>query len=178
MYEKAFLQDVAMQNYSRYNVSFAALERLPIMRGQALAINSTRWLSSTVGNYQAVLLNSSAAHQAATTYSPPYWDPLGKGEFVKFHSMKLSIIIILYLFFILIYTSYFLCVCAGLVISLTQPCFHLDFLVGAVGLDIHLADLVQEFTYFNSPGGRSYVFLIDSIGKRNSILSTLSYSVS
>ena len=39
--------------------------------------------------------------------------------------------------------------------------------MGAVGLDIHLADLVQEFTYFNSPGGRSYVFLIDSIGKRN-----------
>lgn len=84
MYEKAFLQDVAMQNYSRYNVSFAALERLPIMRGQALAINSTRWLSSTVGDYQAVLLNSSTAHQVTTTYSPPHWDPLGKGETSKF----------------------------------------------------------------------------------------------
>jgi hypothetical protein len=36
--------------------------------------------------------------------------------------------------------------------------------VGAVGLDIHLADLVEDFTYFNVPGGRSYVFLIDSIG--------------
>ncbi len=80
MYEKAFLQDVAMQNYSRYNVSFAALERLPIMRGQALAINSTRWLSSTVGDYQAVLFNSSTAHQTTTTYSPPQWDSLGKGE--------------------------------------------------------------------------------------------------
>lgn len=79
MYEKAFLQDVALQNYSRYNVSFAALERLPIMRGQALAINSTRWLSSTVGDYQAVLMNSSAAQQAKTTYSPPYWDSMGKG---------------------------------------------------------------------------------------------------
>ena len=58
----------------------------------------------------------------------------------------------------------FLCRLAGLVISLTQPCFHLDLLVGAVGLDIHLADLVEDFTYFNVPGGRSYVFLIDSIG--------------
>lgn len=130
MYEKAFLQDVALQNYSRYNVSFAALERLPIMRGQALAINSTRWLSSTVGDYQSVLLNSSAVQQTTVTYSPPYWDQLGK----------------------------------GLVVSLTQPCFHLDLLVGAVGLDVHLADLVEDFTYFNVAGGRSYVFLIDMIG--------------
>lgn len=83
MYEKAFLQDVAMQNYSRYNVSFAALERLPIMRGQALAINSTRWLASTVGDYQSVLLNSSLA-QVATTYSPPYWDSIGKGICIIF----------------------------------------------------------------------------------------------
>lgn len=37
--------------------------------------------------------------------------------------------------------------------------------MGTVGLDIHLADLVEDFTYFNVPGGRSYVFLIDSIGK-------------
>lgn len=80
MYEKAFLQDVALQNYSRYNVSFAALERLPIMRGQALAINSTRWLTSTVGDYQAVLLNSSAFQHAKTTFSPPYWDSMGKGR--------------------------------------------------------------------------------------------------
>lgn len=80
MYEKAFLQDVAMQNYSRYNVSFAALERLPIMRGQALAINSTRWLTATVGDYQSVLLNSSLTH-VATTYSPPYWDSIGKGNY-------------------------------------------------------------------------------------------------
>lgn len=48
--------------------------------------------------------------------------------------------------------------------SLTAPCYHLDQLIGAVGLDVHLADLVEDFTYFNPPGGRSYVFLIDSIG--------------
>ncbi|EFX73378.1 hypothetical protein DAPPUDRAFT_109876 [Daphnia pulex] len=140
MYEEAFLQDVAMQNYSRYNVSFAALERLPIMRGQALAINSTRGLSSTVGDYLSLLLNFSAVHQATITYSPPYWDSIGK----------------------------------GLVISLTQPCFHLDLLVGAVGLDIHLADLIEDFTYFNVPGGRSYVFLIDSIAIRRQMLTSTS----
>ena len=42
MYEKTFLQDVALQNYRRYNVSFAALDKLPIGAGQALAVNSTR----------------------------------------------------------------------------------------------------------------------------------------
>jgi hypothetical protein len=89
MYEKAFLQDVAMQNYSRYNVSFAALERLPIMRGQALAINSTRGLSSTVGDYLSVLLNSSALHQATITYSPPYWDSIGKGKVIGIEFMPI-----------------------------------------------------------------------------------------
>ena len=76
MYEKAFLQDIAFQNYSRYNVSFAALDKLPILRGQALAINSTRWLASTVGDHLAVLLNSS---QSTPSFSPPYWDNIGKG---------------------------------------------------------------------------------------------------
>ncbi len=105
MYEKAFLQDIASQNYSRYNVSFAALERLPILRGQALAINSSRWLSSTVGDYFSVLINSTASPSASasssssyspsssstssvsglnqqqlTYYSPPRWDPVGKGK--------------------------------------------------------------------------------------------------
>lgn len=79
MYEKAFLQDVAIQNYSRYNVSFAALERLPIMRGQALAINSTRWLSSTIGDFQAPLFNTTSTHLTTTSYSSPYWDSIGKG---------------------------------------------------------------------------------------------------
>lgn len=161
MYEKAFLSDLATQNYSRYNVSFAALERLPILAGQALAINSSRWLSASVGDYLAVLRGggvngtassmpplspslgqsspasppSSAGQQGhqQLAYSPPYWDPVGK----------------------------------GMVVSLTQPCYHLDLLVGAVGLDVHLADLVEDFTYFNHPGGRSYSFLMDSTGKEH-----------
>ena len=90
MYEKAFLQDVAFQNYSRYNVSFAALEKLPILRGQALAINSTRWLASTVGDHLAVLLNSSA--QVTPSFSPPYWDNIGKG---KLNNSKLFFFIVL-----------------------------------------------------------------------------------
>lgn len=53
---------------------------------------------------------------------------------------------------------------AGLVVSLTQPCFHYEILLGAVGLDIHLADLVEDFTYFNMMGGRTYAFLIDKLG--------------
>ena len=78
MYEKAFLRDIALQNYSRYNVSFVALEKLSILAGQALAINSTRFLSSTIGNYLDVFHNYSGLNQAPF-YSSPYWDPIGKG---------------------------------------------------------------------------------------------------
>lgn len=124
------------------------------MRGQALAINSTRWLTSTVGDYQAVLLNSSAFQHAKTTFSPPYWDSMGKGRLNQDCN-----------FFFVRTTIISFSPNLGLIISLTQPCFHLDLLVGAVGLDIHLADLVEDFTYFYVPGDRSYVFLIDSIGK-------------
>lgn len=129
MYEKAFLRDIALQNYSHYNVSFVALEKLSILPGQALAINSTRFLSSTIGNYLDVFHNHSEIYQTPS-YSSPYWDPIGK----------------------------------GLVVSITQPCYHLDLLIGAVGLDIHLSDLVEDITYFNQPGGRSYAFLIDAFG--------------
>ena len=78
MYEKAFLRDIALQNYSHYNVSFVALEKLSILPGQALAINSTRFLSSTIGNYLDVFHNHSEIYQTPS-YSSPYWDPIGKG---------------------------------------------------------------------------------------------------
>ena len=81
MYEKTFLQDVALQNYSRYNVSFVALDKLSILAGQALAINSTRFLSSTIGNYLNIFHNHSGVYQAPF-YSPPFWDPIGKGIFL------------------------------------------------------------------------------------------------
>lgn len=148
MYEKAFLQDVAAQNYSRYNVSFPALEKLRITRGQALSINSTRWLSSTIGDYLSTQLNSSVSQQAPS-FSPAHWDPVGKGNFNSFNGRRNKD----YPF------------SSGLVVSLTQPCFHYEILLGAVGLDIHLADLVEDFTYFNMLGGRTYAFLIDKHGK-------------
>ena len=91
MYEKAFLQDVAAQNFSRYNVSFVALERLAISRGQALAVNSSRWLSSTVGNYLDVL---NAPRSTAPVFSPPRWDPVGKGEGLFDKTISISIFVI------------------------------------------------------------------------------------
>ena len=48
-----------------------------------------------------------------------------------------------------------------MVVSLTQPCYHLDQLIGAVGVDLHLADLVEDVVYFQQPGGRSHALLVD-----------------
>lgn len=141
MYEKAFLQDMAVQNYSRYNVSFLPLDKLSVARGQALSVNSSRGIAATLGNYLSVLnatssgggggsSNSGAGSDMKPHFSSPYWDPVGK----------------------------------GLVVSVTQPCFHLDTLIGAVGMDLHVADLAEDATYFQQPGGRSYAFVTDRRG--------------
>ncbi|XP_059470821.1 VWFA and cache domain-containing protein 1 [Neocloeon triangulifer] len=51
----------------------------------------------------------------------------------------------------------------GLVVSITQPCLHLNEVVGVVGLDLQLSDLVEDVTYFNGYGS-SYAFIITKNG--------------
>ena len=52
----------------------------------------------------------------------------------------------------------------GVVIPITWPCFHDDQMIGVVGLDIHLADIVEDVTYFTAPQKNAYVFLMDING--------------
>ena len=66
---------------------------------------------------------------------------------------------------------------SGLVVSITQPCYHLDLLIGAVGLDIHLSHLVEDMTYFNQPGGHSYAFLLDTFGSYQLTFTTIYYII-
>jgi len=48
-------------------------------------------------------------------------------------------------------------------VSITQPCLHLNEVVGVVGLDLQLSDLVDEVTYFNGYGS-SYAFIVTKNG--------------
>ncbi|KAF0299200.1 VWFA and cache domain-containing protein 1 [Amphibalanus amphitrite] len=50
-----------------------------------------------------------------------------------------------------------------LVVSVTQPCYHVDYFIGILGMDLHLPDLVEDITYFSQTGGR-YAFIIDDHG--------------
>lgn len=60
---------------------------------------------------------------------------------------------------------------ADLVVSVTQPCYHVDYFIGILGMDLHLPDLVEDLTYFSQRGGR-YAFIVDNHG----LLATLAYS--
>ncbi|PIK59748.1 putative VWFA and cache domain-containing protein 1-like [Apostichopus japonicus] len=51
----------------------------------------------------------------------------------------------------------------GLIISVTKPCFKESHLIGVIGLDISVADLLQEVSYFEE-GIKSYAFMIDKQG--------------
>ncbi|XP_037070715.1 VWFA and cache domain-containing protein 1-like isoform X2 [Pollicipes pollicipes] len=50
-----------------------------------------------------------------------------------------------------------------LVVSVTQPCYHVDYFIGILGMDLHLPDLVEDLTYFSQIGGR-YAFIVDDHG--------------
>lgn len=52
----------------------------------------------------------------------------------------------------------------GLIISVTKPCFRKDnHMIGVIGLDVSVADLLQEVSYFEE-GSKSYAFMIDEQG--------------
>ncbi|XP_071491032.1 VWFA and cache domain-containing protein 1-like [Diadema antillarum] len=51
----------------------------------------------------------------------------------------------------------------GLIMSLTRPCYANDQVFGIVGLDINMADILEDVTYFEE-GDQSYAFMIDDQG--------------
>ncbi|GFO03081.1 vwfa and cache domain-containing protein 1, partial [Plakobranchus ocellatus] len=129
LYEKSFLQEVANQNFARYDV-VSELKK-PVIKGMMMAVNSTRDLSSTVGRFY-LPLNLTAAE--GPVISLPYIDEAD----------------------------------GALTMSLSQACVHtlpdvpdLRHLIGLVGVDLHMEDVVQDITYY-SHADSSYAFIISS----------------
>ncbi|XP_071440186.1 VWFA and cache domain-containing protein 1 isoform X2 [Hetaerina americana] len=122
MLEKHFLQDIAEQNFLKYNIS----NGIKAPKGIIQPVNSTKHLSLITGKFYSVF-NMSAKNDAL--FSLPFWDNVGKGT----------------------------------VISMTKPCFHLGDVVGVVGMDLHLSDLMEDITYFNNYGS-TYSFIINKEG--------------
>ncbi|GAB1599475.1 VWFA and cache domain-containing protein 1-like isoform X3 [Argonauta hians] len=69
MYEKSFLQDVADQNFAKYDVPYE--NTTAILRGMMVAINKTKDLSSTVGLFYRPLNQSD---KYLPVFSLPYTD--------------------------------------------------------------------------------------------------------
>ncbi|XP_022246418.1 VWFA and cache domain-containing protein 1-like isoform X1 [Limulus polyphemus] len=124
MYEKTFLQDIAKQNFSKYNV--LPPDPSDIKQGMMVAVNSTDNLCFLVGDFYSVV--SSPVH-SDKHFSLPWWDPVSK----------------------------------GVVISISQPVYYENRLLGVIGIDITLDDLAEDVTYFRH-SEKSYAFFVDESG--------------
>lgn len=62
----------------------------------------------------------------------------------------------------LIYNAYNFIITA-LTMTISQSCYHNDKLIGIMGVDLHMEDIVQDVTYFDEMDG-SYAFIINSDG--------------
>ena len=61
---------------------------------------------------------------------------------------------------------YHISISVGVVLPIGWPCYHDDKLLGVMGVDIHLGDVVDGITYF-SHDKNAYAFLIDKTGERD-----------
>ncbi|XP_061168196.1 VWFA and cache domain-containing protein 1-like [Saccostrea echinata] len=124
MFEKSILQDIAEQNFHKYEVQYKSPK--PVIAGMMVTINSTKDLSVSVGKFY-LPLNKTAPE--ASVFSLPYMDMADQ----------------------------------TLTMSISQPCFHGKELIGIMGIDLHMEDVVQDVTYYNQDIN-SYVFLINTDG--------------
>lgn len=56
-----------------------------------------------------------------------------------------------------------------MVLSIAQPCEVSGHIVGVVGIDLSLSEVVENVTYFNTYGN-SYAFFINKEGVKNAVL--------
>ncbi|KAL8604767.1 hypothetical protein ACOMHN_017726 [Nucella lapillus] len=141
MYEKSFLQDIAYQNFAKYDVKYRL--KTPVVRGIMMAINSTQDLSSSVGRFYLPL--NRTAQEDPVGFSSPYLSPVFSVLDIDEADGTLTL-------------------------SISQPCFHSPVnqperlqLMGMVGVDLHMEDIVQDITYYNNDD-QSYAFLITTQG--------------
>lgn len=125
MYEKHFLQDVAKQNFSKYNISIP--EGRKITPGVLVSANTSSNLGPVVGQLFSGLPIS--GHKATPLFFLPDFDSVSK----------------------------------SMVLSVAQPCEVSGHIVGVVGIDLSLSEIVENVTYFNTYGN-SYAFFINKEG--------------
>lgn len=58
---------------------------------------------------------------------------------------------------------FFLCFTLGFIMTVSRPCYFGNLLLGVVGVDVNLAYILEDVTYYQDSLA-SYTFLIDNKG--------------
>ena len=84
------------------------------------------------------------------------------GERYRLTWVSTSQKVFLFLFFLFFHID-IKWVFSALTMSISQTCFHYDDVIGIMGVDLHMEDIVQDVTYYDEMDG-SYAFIINSEG--------------
>lgn len=184
--ELAFLRDLAEQNSVKYGVdrlfdrdgpsgSTGATSSMPVVKGSMMVLNQLSNLETTVGRFYINLPNRMID---LARFSLPYSDPMGDGEW-KRRASRLSQMEKRFS-----HTSsttgtfnrepsvpkspknkiFNFSPLPGFIMTVSRPCYFGNLLLGVVGVDVNLAYILEDVTYYQDSLA-SYTFLIDNKGQ-------------
>ncbi|KAK2107220.1 VWFA and cache domain-containing protein 1 [Saguinus oedipus] len=176
--ELAFLRDLAEQNSGKYGVPDRTT--LPVIKGSMMVLNQLSNLETTVGRFYTNLPNRMIDE---AVFSLPFSDEMGDEKKIeetlfstcpeKNRNLKRAGIPGTEYFCctLLIYENGFnprlklrgLWWADGLIMTVSKPCYFGNLLLGIVGVDVNLAYILEDVTYYQDSLA-SYTFLIDDKG--------------
>lgn len=166
--ELAFLRDLAEQNWVKYGVERSSdrdcpsgASVTPVVKGGMMVLNQLSNLETTVGRFYINLPNRM---MDLARFSLPYTDPLGDGERagIGLDLANVSRTADLTRFGNL--TEPALVLVPGFIMTVSRPCYFGNLLLGVVGVDVNLAYILEDVTYYQDSLA-SYTFLIDNKGE-------------
>lgn len=178
MYEKGFLLDVAEQNFEKYSVN-------QIYPGPVkVRILLISWLVSLIILVWFCCVCLLCRRGKWWLWIVPMTSALALGTSLR---SLINLLLTFHMFLCLIWTRKLtavscyglngenlrkwvvnLCCPTGVLIAFTWPCFHSSRLLGMVGLDVHLGEIVEDVTYF-AKNKNAEAFLIDHHGQLSCI---------
>ena len=153
--ELAFLRDLAEQNSLKYGVSEHSV--LPVVKGSMMVLNQLSNLETTLGRFYTNLPNRMVDQ---VRFSLPYTDPLGDGEWEEEEEEEEGFC---FREFGGLYKNSMFPPSPGFIMTVSRPCYFGNLLLGVVGVDVNLACILEDVTYYQD-SVVSYSLLIDNKG--------------
>ena len=170
MFEKSFLRDIAEQNYSKYAV--LPQHPAPVRKGVMVAVNSTDDVAAQVGDFWKVLWRPGEGDLPAASLGgssgggsssasggfgigdglgpiPQSWWPGNNERGSKDKKDRVSESSSMKIRYSLPHIDDSVGVgLGGVVVSLSKPAYYNKRVIGMVGVDVHLGDLMEDVTYY------------------------------